>query len=261
MITFAALVPHPPILIPEIGKENTERLKKTITSYKKLELALKESQATTIFIISPHGETFHNTMLINQNIAYRADFSEFGYLGAKKEWRGNMKLTQIIKSACEKDNNLRLYTSNTLDHSTAIPLLLLTPNISNLKIIPLSYSQLNNKKHFEFGQSIGKILANTDERVAIIASGDLSHCLNKDAPAEYSPKGAKFDGKLKELLKNKKTADILALPPDFIESACESGLRSILILLGIINNFNYQPEILSYEAPFGVGYLSMEFKL
>ncbi len=261
MITFAALVPHPPILIPEIGKKNTERLKKTITSYKKLALKLKKSQATTIFIISPHGKILNDAMIINQNTEYLADFSEFGYLGAQEKWKGNMKLTQKIKSTCEISNNLRLYTSDTIDHGTSVPLLMLTKNISNLKIIPLSYSELNNQKHFEFGKIISKTLANSDEKIAILASGDLSHCLNKDAPAKYSPRGTKFDSKLKELLKNKKTAEILKLPADLIEDACECGLRSILILLGIIDSLDYETKTLSYEAPFGVGYLCMNFKI
>ena len=34
-----------------------------------------------------------------------------------------------------------------------------------------------------------------------------------------------------------------------------------MILLGAIKNMNYDFEVLSYEAPFGVGYLVGEFRL
>jgi AmmeMemoRadiSam system protein B len=261
MIAFACLVPHPPILIPEIGKKNTERLKKTIDSYNKLALELKESKATTVLIISPHGETLDDSMLINQNITYKADFSEFGYMGAQQKWDANMGLAQKIKSACTEKNNLRFYTNDSIDHGTAIPLLMLTKNITGLKIIPLSYSNLRNIEHYNFGKNIAPILHKAKEKIAIIASGDLSHCLNKEAPAKYSPRGAKFDNKIKELLKNKKNAEILDLPADLIKDAAECGLRSILILLGILSTIDYEAKALSYEAPFGVGYLCMNFKL
>ena len=33
------------------------------------------------------------------------------------------------------------------------------------------------------------------------------------------------------------------------------------ILLGILEGMKYEPQLLSYESPFGVGYLTMNFKL
>ena len=53
---------------------------------------------------------------------------------------------------------------------------------------------------------------------------------------------------------------ILNLDLDFVEAAGECGLRSILILLGALDGLNWKPEILSYEAPFGVGYLVTNIK-
>jgi len=45
--------------------------------------------------------------------------------------------------------------------------------------------------------------------------------------------------------------------------AGECGLRSFCFLLGILeaSGISWQPEILSYEGPFGVGYLVVNFKL
>ncbi|MDD5222100.1 MAG: extradiol ring-cleavage dioxygenase, partial [Patescibacteria group bacterium] len=75
------------------------------------------------------------------------------------------------------------------------------------------------------------------------------------------PNGKIFDDKLISLLKTKSWKQILDLDQGLINDAGECGLRSILILLGIIKNLNYKPELLSYEGPFGVGYLVMNFKL
>ena len=105
------------------------------------------------------------------------------------------------------------------------------------------------------------MLSEKNKKIAVIASGDLSHCVTKDAPAGYSPRGKEFDEKLVELITNKNITGILKIDQGLIEEAGECGLRSIMILLGLLERINYTPEILSYEAPFGVGYLVANFKL
>lgn len=100
------------------------------------------------------------------------------------------------------------------------------------------------------------------ERIALIASGDLSHCLKEDGPYGFHPHGPKFDRDLIEYLKNKKTDRLLKLDEDYPEAG-ECGLRSICFMLGILKEAktDYQTEILSYEGPWGVGYLVANFKL
>jgi len=156
---------------------------------------------------------------------------------------------------------LVLSSADKLDHGASVPLFYLTKHLKDIEIIPLSYCLLDYDKHFQFGQLLKKELVKSDKRVAIIASGDMSHVLTKDAPAGYSPKGAEFDAKLVSLLKRKDMRGILQLDHKLIEEAAECGLRSFLILLGIIEEYKYEVEVLSYEGPFGVGYLVANFKL
>lgn len=98
-----------------------------------------------------------------------------------------------------------------------------------------------------------------DKKYALIASGDMSHCLKKEGPYGFQPDGPKFDKELIESLKKKDVTNILKLDDKYPEAG-ECGLRSFCFLLGIleISGLNWQPEILSYEGPFGVGYLVVE---
>ena len=260
-INFAAITPHPPLLIPSIGKENLDRLKDTQNAFKKLSEELVKARINTILIISPHGQILEDTFSINQRPHYTANFEEFGDFAAQPTWPGNLGLAQEIKAKLETKNILQLYSEENIDYGAAVPLFLLTADMPDIKIIPLSYSELDNQHHFDFGRLIQPILDSAQERVAIIASGDLSHRLSKNAPAGFSARSAKFDNKLIELLSNKKTQDILNLSEDLIEEVAECGLKSILILLGILDNKKYSPQVLSYESPFGVGYLNMNFKI
>lgn len=118
------------------------------------------------------------------------------------------------------------------------------------------------KKHFERGKEIIKNLPE-NKRLAWIASGDMSHRLKEDGPYGFDPSGPKFDEQFIKLLKVKDIQGILNLPEKLIEEAGECGLRSFCMLLGALeaSKVKWQPKILSYEGPFGVGYLVVDIRI
>jgi len=262
MLTFAAITPHPPILIPSIGKENLKRMKRTEDAMAELEKKIFESGAETIITISPHGQILPDAFTINLNPEYEINLEEFGDFGTKTKYKTNTRLAYKIKEMAEGRNIPVILSSNQfLDHGSAIPLFALTKRLINISLLPIGYSLLDLKAHFNFGDFLKEIILNDDKKIAVVASGDLSHCVTQDAPAGYSPRGKEFDEKLIELITNKNLTGILKMNQELIEEAGECGLRSIMILLGLLERINYTPEILSYEAPFGVGYLVANFKL
>jgi aromatic ring-opening dioxygenase LigB subunit len=54
---------------------------------------------------------------------------------------------------------------------------------------------------------------------------------------------------------------LFAIPPEVAENAAECGLRSIMIMCGIFDGLNISSDVLSYEAPFGVGYMCAKFTI
>lgn len=260
-LVFCAISPHPPVLIPAVGKENLKQLKKTAKAFALLEEELYGSQPETIIIISPHGPLQSEAFTMDLNSEFTADFSDFGDFDTSLTFKGDLGLAYLIREKLETKAPLQLTSENKLDHGTAVPLYFLTRHLPEIKIIPLYYSGLDREQHFYFGQLLNKEIARSKTRVAVIASGDLSHRLTLDAPAGYSPKGKKFDQKLIKLLEGKETEEILKIDHALTAEAGECGLKSIIILLGILSGVNCQPQLLSYEAPFGVGYLIMNFKL
>ena len=115
--------------------------------------------------------------------------------------------------------------------------------------------------YFEKGKKVYQEL-DKNKKYALIASGDLSHCLKEDGPYGFNPDGPKFDKDLIELLRKKDIEKFLKLD-ELYPKAGECGLRSFCFILGILeeSKVNYQPEILSYEGPFGVGYLVASFQI
>lgn len=260
-LVFSAIVPHSPFLIPSIGKENSEQLKNTISSYKKLEENLYSSKAETIIIISPHGAIQPNSFTLNLSPEFTTNLEDFGDMATKVKFNCDIGLAHRIRERMETRAPLQLISEPNLDYGSGVPLILLTEHLPNIKIIPIYHSGLDMEAHFKFGQLLKREFMVNKERIAVIASGDLSHKLSKDAPAGFSPKAKKFDKKIIEYLTKRKTSEILEIKNKQIAEVSECGLKSIIMLLGIMSEINYEPKLLSYETPFGVGYLTMNFVL
>jgi MEMO1 family protein len=261
MLVFSAIVPHPPLLIPTIGKDNLDKLAKTIKAFDILEEDLEKANPDTIIIISPHGEVNFDAFTINTNETYTANFNNFGEFSTKLEFKSDLNFIMELKRKYESSMPIQLISQDNLDHGASVPLYYLTRKNKNRRIVPINYSFLSYDKHVEFGRLIKDAIFSLDRKYAIIASGDLSHKLNKNAPAGFSPQAKEFDKKLIQLLKKKNVENILNIDSKLVEDSAECGLKSILILLGVMANIDYEFEVLSYESPFGVGYLVGEMNL
>ncbi len=261
-LVFAAMTPHPPLLIPTIGKENIKKIEATQKAMEELEKDLYVAKPDTILVISPHGQILPEAFTINVNPTYKVDLREFGDLTTTTEYQSDFDLiTRITEAAKLKHLPLVLQTNPQLDYGSAVPLFYLARHLPDVKIIPMGYSLLDSKTHLNIGCLIKEEIMKANRRVAVIASGDLSHALSNEAPGGFSPAGQKFDEMIMENLKNHNTAAVVNLDPRFCESAAECGWRSLLVLLGILQRVNYNLKILSYEGPFGVGYLVAEFAI
>lgn len=250
MIIFSAITPHPPIIIPGIGrKEDLKLTEKTISAMEALRQELEKARPDTILVISPHAPIKYRSFGINSAEPLQGDLLSFG-LNKSFIFSNDREIAEEIHRSCAVSH----FYQNSLDHGALVPLYYLTKNIKP-QLVHLSFSLLDFSSHYGYGEAIGEICLNSPKRIAVIASGDLSHRLIPDAPAGYSPQGKKFDEKIKELLAEKRIKEILDLDHEFVEKAGECGLRSFIILLGILKG-EYRFDLLSYQGPFGVGYLT-----
>jgi AmmeMemoRadiSam system protein B len=142
-----------------------------------------------------------------------------------------------------------------------VPLNLIVPAGSKPSVVVVSPVMEGGKQQFAFGQIIKEAIMGTSRKIAVICSGDLSHRLSSDTPNGFSPKGKEFDDLMLANLASGSASPILQMNPELVEEAHACGYGPICILSGILDRVNCTPELLSYEAPFGVGYCTMEFHL
>jgi MEMO1 family protein len=260
-LVFSAIAPHSPILIPQIGKDNLKQLELTKKSYIRLAHQLEISKAETIILISPHGQFLPSCFIMNICPEYDCNFEEFGDFSTKFTRLGNIGLAQKIRARMETRAPLHLISHKILDHGSSIPLFLLTQKLLKIKVIPLTSSDLSNQDHFNFGKLLSSEILFHKDKIAVIVSGDLSHRLTKNSPAGFSPKAKKFDQKIITFLQQNKSEDIIKINQEELINIGECGLKPILILLGILDKIKKRPIQLSYESPFGIGYLSLFYEL
>ncbi len=155
-----------------------------------------------------------------------------------------------------------IVTSPHPDWGFNVPLHFLAKDVHNIEVKGHLTDLSSPQVHFDRGKKMIQNLQHI-KRLAWIASGDMSHRLKKDGPYGLHPSGAKFDQKFISLLKKKDVQGILNLDRKLVEEAGECGLRSFCMLLGALEGekIKWQPKVLSYEGPFGVGYLVANLKI
>lgn len=270
-ILGAYLLPHPPIIIEEIGKDEEKKAKNTIDGVKAISLDIKKKSPSTIIIITPHGPLFSDAVSISIEEELTGSFKKFGNDELKFNYSNNLKLVkEIINNSYDEDiavaqvdeDFARQYNiDKELDHGTLVPLYFVDKEYKDYKLIHITYGILSPNELYRFGTAIERAVKDSDEDVIVIASGDLSHKLSSDGAYAYSPYGKTFDEKIVNIIKEGKMEDIISFDLDLGGRAGECGLRSLMIMAGTIGKYRLETEVLSYEGPFGVGYCTAKIDI
>ncbi len=261
-LVFSALVPHPPLLLPSIGREHAKLLEKTWDAYRTVSESLAKSGAETVLVITPHLAFLPGTFLINFSPNYQTNFKDFGDFSKPREYEPDHLLIEKISSASRKEKHpLALISEEHLDYGGGIPLYFLPHQNKKTKIVIISPSNTDAKSQFAFGKIIKDAILRSHHKIAVVCSGDLSHRHSSDSPSGFSAKAKEFDDLIVRNLSSGNASSILQMDSALVLEAHSCGYKSICILLGIMDKVNYRPELLSYETPFGVGYATVQFHI
>lgn len=262
MIVFAAIVPHTPLLAPSVGKEHAEKHVETLRAYKELAESLYLAKPDSIVIISPHAPLYPDAFSGNVAQKFTGVLKDFGDHGTTIPVRADFLLLDHIHRGMRQENTPFTMTSaEELDYAITIPLLLLGDAATKPKLAPIGISGLDARAHFDFGSKLKNVLQAENGRIAIIASADLSHRVNPNSPQGALPEGEAFDKFVREKVMALDGPGFLAADADMVEKAQQSGYKPIAIMLGALDGMNVKPKELAYEAPFGVGLMTVRFDL
>lgn len=256
-ITAAFMVPHPPLIVPDIGRGEEQKIKRTIDAYRKIAERIGQLQPETIVLTTPHQVMYADYFHISPGKGAKGDFGQFGAGHVKMEVRYD---EAFVEHLCElaDAHDLNAGTlgerDKRLDHGTMVPLYFVNQFWKEYKLVRIGLSGLPLTKHYELGQCIKETTEELGRNVVLIASGDLSHHLKEDGPYGYRKEGPEYDARIMEVMGRGEFGELLEFSEDFCEKAGECGHRSFTIMAGALDAAEVVAERLSYEGTFGVGY-------
>ncbi|HVG39499.1 MAG TPA: AmmeMemoRadiSam system protein A [Pyrinomonadaceae bacterium] len=255
-LVFVGIAPHPPIMVPEVGGEESDRVRNSIAAMEDFTARIIASGAQTVVVITPHAPLEPDAFVVYRRKNLTGDFARFRAAGTSFTFSADEELIGEIKTFAAADQYRVIdLAEETLDHGTAVPLYFLRRHGFAGSLVAIGYSHLSGKDHLRFGWSLRLAIDRLRRPVALIASGDLSHRLLPTAPAGFDAEAHLFDEQVVAAVADSTPEKIIQVDQSLRRRAGECGYRSMLVAFGAAENLELRCEVLSYEAPFGVGYL------
>ncbi len=256
-ILAAFMVPHPPMIVPEIGRGSEKQITETIAAYEQVAEEVAALQPETIIITSPHSIMYADYFHISPGKKARGDFGRFGAAGVSFAEEYDTKLVDKICSLADKAR----FPAGTLgerdpelDHGTMVPLWFVRKKYKEGKIVRIGLSGLPLTDHYRLGEILHQAVEETGRRAVVIASGDLSHKLQSYGPYGFAPEGPEYDKRIMEVCGKADFGELLEFDETFCEKAAECGHRSFVIMAGAFDGRAVEAKVLSHQDVTGVGY-------
>ncbi|MBQ6455391.1 MAG: AmmeMemoRadiSam system protein A [Eggerthellaceae bacterium] len=276
-IVYACAVPHPPLIVPAVGRGEEKKIQATIDAYQQVAREVVAAKPDVIVVTSPHAPYFRDVFHVTTDGMLWGSMAQFRVPVCSLEAQGD---TAFARMLVEKLRQKGIPTATSedyrddMDHATFVPLYFVREAYreavgddhqygSDLPcpIVRIGLSMLPPETHRELGRAIARVADEQGKRVAFVASGDLSHKLKADGPYGYVPEGPAFDAQICELFAAGDLDGLFMMDADLCEAAAECGLRSFQIMAGALEGLDIDAELLSHEGTFGVGYGVAAFRI
>jgi len=256
-VTAGFMVPHPPLIVPEIGKGEERGIRETTEAYEKAAGEIAVLKPETIVVISPHTVMYADYFHVSPGKEAEGDFRQFraGQVRFKAEYDEEF-VRCLCRNADASDFPMGIMgeREKKLDHGVMVPLYFINKYLKEYRLVRIGLSGLSKADHYRAGMLIEKTANQLGRCTVVVASGDLSHRLKEDGPYGYREEGPAYDQRIMETMGKAAFGELLDYPESLCEKAGECGHRSFTMMAGCLDGKAVNTEKLSYQGPFGVGY-------
>ena len=251
------MVPHPPMIVPDIGRGSEAQVAETTAAYERVADEIAALAPETIIITSPHSIMYADYFHISPGEGARGSFAGFRAPGVRFNEEYDTELVkEICRLADEEDFPAGTLgeRDKDLDHGTMVPLWFIRNKYKGGKIVRIGLSGLPLIDHYRLGMIIREAAGNTGRRAVFVASGDLSHKLQDYGPYGYTPEGPEYDERIMDVMGRAAFGELLDFDSTFCDKAAECGHRSFVIMGGAFDGMAVKAERLAHQDVTGVGY-------
>lgn len=255
-ISCAVLMCHAPIVIPAIAGEQAAHCRTTTEAMRETARALVAHEPELIVLISPHAPRKPRSIGITFDAMLNGDFERFGHAQVALELRGSREEAErIADKALAEGVATHPLSGRALDHGSMVPLFFVHEAGYRGRIVVSSLPYPGAEIEVAFGHALRQAARESPLRWAVLASGDMSHRLTRDAPAGFAPRAREFDRGFTRALRHGDLRSAIAADPDLQELAAEDVVQSTSVAAAAVQYRAHGTRVFAYEAPFGVGYL------
>ena len=256
-VVGAIMVPHPPIILPEVGRGEEKKIAASDLSYRKAAALAADLKPDTIVVCSPHCVMYSDYFHISPGRSADGDMGQFRAPQVRFHAEYDAEFTAELSELARAEG----FPAGTLgerkpelDHGTMIPLYYIDPLYSGYRLVRIGLSGLPLADHYRLGQMIQAAAEKLDRRVLFVGSGDLSHKLLEDGPYGFAAEGPVYEERIMDVMGRAAFDELLDFDESFCEKAAECGHRSFCMLAGALDGKSLETEKLTHEGTFGVGY-------
>ncbi len=258
-ILAAYAVPHPPLIVPAVGRGEEAKISDTIRSYEEVARRVAAHAPDTVVVLSPHAPAYRDGFFVSATPQESGSLAAFGQPQESVTVEVDVPFARDLARAMER-HGLPVAGapagSGGIDHATFVPLHFLgqVMDLQAVHFVRIGLSGLPDEDHRLLGRLLAKTAEDLGRRCVVVASGDWSHKLKDDGPYGFDPAGPAFDATVASIFEEGDLDRLFQLDEAMCDDAAECGLRSFQIMAGALDGSAFSSELLSYEGPFGVGY-------
>ncbi|SMF56549.1 class III extradiol dioxygenase subunit B-like domain-containing protein [Pseudobacteriovorax antillogorgiicola] len=251
-ICSSALMCHAPVTIPTVGLDRSKQCGKTTDSMMTAARTLMKYNPDHIILVSPHAPRLPDKFgVINQRIT--GNFASFGKPGIKINLPWDKVMIEELEDTAP--HSFESLPKVDLDHGSMVPLWFLQQAGWDGKTTIISLPAMEPMNYVEdAADALHDLLRKDPQSFALVASGDLSHCLRPDSPGGFHPQAEEFDQNFTQALHQGDFQKAIQISEDLRMGAGEDVVDSFCFVALASQLSNHNAKFLSYEAPFGVGY-------
>jgi len=257
-IKFACISPHPPIIVHEVGRGREKEVQSTIDALEQVATDMAVHRPETVLLMATHGPLNPGAFVLLTAPDAQGDFARWGAPEVRLRFETDRELIEAVREEAGRSElplDAAAGWDGGLDWSVTVPLYYLRCGMAAAPLTPMNVSFLSARKHFDLGMAVRRAADRVGRRAVIVASADLSHRLTEDGPYGYDPAGPELDRKIRDAVASWDAEALLTMDEEFRERAGDDAVASISFLMGALDGLRVQPRVLSYEGPFGVGYM------
>ena len=158
-ILSAYVLPHPPLAVPEVGRGEEKKIKKTLAAFDGTAAEIAALSPDTVLFITPHGVMYSDYFHISPGAGAKGSLARFNAQDARFEVKYDQSLAKEIAGLCEENGIPAGFLGEkdaSLDHGVMVPMWFINRRYQNYSAVRISQSGMEPQEHYRLGKIIAQ---------------------------------------------------------------------------------------------------------